>query len=80
MIEANDIILPEKPFSLAENFNFIGTLKQVTARAAKEVETIKIKQALQDVGFNKTKAAQILEVSYKTLLDKIKKNDISEEN
>lgn len=79
-IEANDIILPEKPFSLVENFNFSGTLKQVTARAAKEVEKIKIKQALKEVGFNKTKAAEILKVSYKTLLDKIKEYGISEEN
>jgi DNA-binding NtrC family response regulator len=79
-IEENDIILPEKPFSLVENFNFNGSLKQVTARAVKGVETIKIQQALQETGFNKTKAAEILEVSYKTLLDKIKEYDISEED
>jgi transcriptional regulator with GAF, ATPase, and Fis domain len=79
-IEENEIILPEKPFSLVENFNFNGPLKQVTARAVKGVETIKIQQALQETNFNKTKAAEILEVCYKTLLDKIKEYDISEED
>ncbi|MCP5103341.1 MAG: sigma-54-dependent Fis family transcriptional regulator [bacterium] len=79
-IGESDIILPEKPFSLAEKFNFNGPLKQVTARAVKGVEIIKIQQVLKETGFNKTKAADILEVSYKTLLDKIKEYDISEEN
>jgi len=76
-ITENDIILPEKPFSLVENFNFSGNLKQVTGRAVKQVEKIKIENTLKDVGFNKTRAAEVLEVSYKTLLDKIKEYDIS---
>jgi DNA-binding NtrC family response regulator len=79
-ISENDIILPEKPFALAENFNFSGSLKQVTSRAIKMVEKIKIQKALKQVEFNKTRAAEMLEVSYKTLLDKIKEYDISEED
>lgn len=79
-IMESDIILPEKPFCLAENFNFGGSLKHVTARAVREVEKIKIESILKEVEFNKTRAAEILEVSYKTLLDKIKEYGIKEEN
>jgi DNA-binding NtrC family response regulator len=78
-IGENDIVLPERPFSLADDFNFSGTLKQVTSRAIRGVEKIKIEQVLRETQFNRTKAADILEVSYKTLLDKIKEYGISEE-
>lgn len=77
VISETDIILPEKPFSLSEDFSFNGSLKQVAARAVKMVEKIKIDNTLKETGFNKTKAAELLEVSYKSLLDKIKEYDIS---
>lgn len=80
VVGEKDIILPEKPFPLVENFHFSGTLKQVTSRAVKGVEKIKIEKVLRETGFNKTKAAAILEVSYKTLLDKIKDYGITEED
>jgi len=79
-IEEQDIVLPEKPFSLTENFNFSGSLKQVGSRALKLVEKIKIEAALKETGFNKSRAAERLEVSYKSLLDKIKDYGISAEN
>jgi DNA-binding NtrC family response regulator len=79
-ITGSDIVLPEKPFFLVDDFNFSGSLKQVTARAARMVEKIKIEQTLKEVGFNKTRAAKLLAVSYKTLLDKIKEYDITAED
>jgi DNA-binding NtrC family response regulator len=79
-IMENDIVLPEKPFALADNFNFSGSLKQVTTRAIRIVEKIKINMTLKDMGHNKTRTAEMLGVSYKTLLDKIKEYDISEED
>ncbi len=79
-ITEHDIILPEKPFSLLEDFSFSGNLKQVTTRAARLVEKIKIETTLKEVHFNKTRAAELLEVSYKTMLDKIKEYDISAED
>ena len=79
-INEADIVLPEKPFALVEHLNFSGSLKQVTQRAIRLVEQKKIQDTLNRVGFNKTRAAEVLEVSYKTLLDKIKDYDISEEN
>ena len=70
----------EKPFSIEENINFNGSLKQVTAKAVKIIEKTKIEHVLKLVEYNKTKAAKLLEISYKTLLDKIKEYEISKEN
>lgn len=76
-IARSDIILPEKSLQLSDEFDFYGSLKQVSSRAAKLVEKIKIRQVLEECRFNKTHAAEILEISYKTLLDKIKEYDIT---
>ncbi|MCK4765385.1 MAG: sigma-54-dependent Fis family transcriptional regulator [Candidatus Aminicenantes bacterium] len=79
-IEEADIILPERPFTLIENFNFSGNLKQVTGRAVHIIEKIKIGKVLKEAGFNKSRAAEILEISYKSLLNKIKEYEISTED
>ncbi len=79
-ITYKDIILPDKSINITEDFNFKGNLKQVTSRATKAIEKIKIEDVLKHTGFNKTKAAEILEISYKTLLDKVKKYGISSED
>jgi DNA-binding NtrC family response regulator len=75
-ISENEIILPEKSFQLVDELNFSGSLKQVTSRAIRTVEKLKIEKILKEVGFNKTRAAKKLQISYKTLLDKIKEYDI----
>ncbi len=51
-------------------------LKEITARVAKEAEKQAIKRALLITKGNKTKAASILEIDYKTLLTKIKEYDL----
>ena len=51
-------------------------LKEVTARVTKEAEKQAIKQALFLTKGNKTKAASMLEIDYKTLLTKIKEYDL----
>ncbi|MCP4150026.1 MAG: sigma-54-dependent Fis family transcriptional regulator [bacterium] len=79
-IGPGEIILPEKPFALVDNFNFNGSLKQVAARAVREVEIVKINTILKETDFNKTKAAEILGVSYKTMLEKIKEYGITNES
>lgn len=79
-ITYKDIILPDKSINITEDFNFKGNLKQVTSRATKAIEEIKIEDVLKQVSFNKTKAAEILEISYKTLLDKVKEYGISSED
>jgi DNA-binding NtrC family response regulator len=79
-INDTDIILPERSFDLSENFNFSGSLKQVTSRAVKIIEKKKISDILKEVDFNRSRAAEQLEISYKTLLDKIKEYEISPED
>jgi len=54
-----------------------GTLEDVTKEAVRIVETKRIRRALEETHGNKTRAAEILKVSYKTLLTKIKEYDIS---
>lgn len=49
-----------------------GSLENTVKEAQRIVETMRIKKVLKEVRWNKTKAAEILAVSYKTLLTKIK--------
>ena len=71
-IDSGDVILPEPGLSLDESFSMEGGLKQVTARAVRIVEKTKISSILRQTGFNRSQAARILGISYKTLLEKIK--------
>jgi DNA-binding NtrC family response regulator len=73
-------ILPEhlvlSPSEITDTFlqelSMEGGLEEVSKAAIRTVEIKLIKKVLNEVGGNKTKAAQILKVSYKTLLTKIK--------
>ena len=49
-----------------------GTLEEIAKSALRIAESRRIKKALQDTHGNKTRAAEQLKVSYKTLLTKIK--------
>ena len=53
-------------------FDLTGSLNQVAERAVRIVERQKIAEALTQCEGNKTRAAEMLGVSYKTLLTKIK--------
>ena len=57
---------------LAEQFLWDGPLEEVSQRAVQHVERFKIQDALRDAKWNKTRAAEKLGVSYKTLLNKIR--------
>jgi two-component system response regulator HydG len=80
MIEASELQLPaprppqgEMPAGmLDQKFNWGGTLQEVGARALEYVERFKIESALKTAKWNKTRAAEQLGVSYKTLLNKIR--------
>ena len=54
-----------------------GSLAAVAKAAAIKAERAAIEQTLRQVHWNRRKAAQILGVSYKTLLNKIKECGIS---
>ena len=57
---------------LAESFSWEGSLQDVSTRAIEHVERFKIDQALRGAKWNKTRAAEQLGISYKTLLTKIR--------
>jgi DNA-binding NtrC family response regulator len=54
-----------------------SSLASVAKAAAMKAERAAIEQTLRQVHWNRRKAAQILGVSYKTLLNKIKESGIS---
>lgn len=56
-----------------------GTLHEVSSAATRMAETMLIKKVLKETSGNKTRAAEILKVSYKTLLTKIKDYNIEKE-
>ncbi len=80
VIHPGDLQLPAmKPASgdmpsgmMDENFDWGGTLDDVATRAVAHVERFKIEAALRSTKWNKTRAAEQLGVSYKTLLNKIR--------
>jgi DNA-binding NtrC family response regulator len=53
-----------------------GSLTDVSGRASRAAEKVKIKQALDLSNWNKTQAAEMLNVSYKTLLNKVKEYEL----
>lgn len=57
---------------LDEGFEWDGPLEEVSQRAVAHVESFKIQNALRETKWNKTRAAEKLGVSYKTLLNKIR--------
>jgi DNA-binding NtrC family response regulator len=80
VIGPEEIILPGKAFPVQDNFNLNGNLKAVASRAQKLAEKLKIGQVLAETAFNRSQAAVILEISYKTLLDKIKEYGLVEKD
>ncbi len=63
--------------SRQDNGSFLMPLKQVALQATRDAESEVIKRALTITGGNKSRAAKLLEVDYKTLLTKIKDYRIS---
>ena len=59
-----------------EQMDLSGTLAEVTRRVVAEVEKVKIQQTLREADDNKGRAAELLQVSYKTLLAKLKEHKI----
>ncbi len=55
-----------------ESFRWEGTLQEVSARGVQRIERFMIETALRAAKWNKTRAAEKLGVSYKTLLNKIR--------
>jgi DNA-binding NtrC family response regulator len=85
-IRANGLQLPSpKPDAetlpqgmLPEKFSWEGSLEEVTQRAAGHVERVLLESTLRDCQWNKTRAAERLGVSPKTLLAKIRAAGLEE--
>jgi DNA-binding NtrC family response regulator len=63
---------------LPEKFSWEGSLEEVTQRAAGHVERVLLESTLRDCQWNKTRAAERLGVSPKTLLAKIRAAGLEE--
>ena len=63
---------------LPEKFSWEGSLEEVTQRAAGHVERVLLENTLRDCQWNKTRAAERLGVSPKTLLAKIRAAGLEE--
>jgi DNA-binding NtrC family response regulator len=68
------------PVSPWDQIDLSGTMADALRRATVEVEKRKIEQALRDSGVNKQRAAELLQVSYKTLLAKLKEYGLGDES
>jgi transcriptional regulator with PAS, ATPase and Fis domain len=72
-LRLNQSIAPE---SMLMNIPLEGTLEDAARAALRAAESLRIKKALENTHGNKTKAAELLKVSYKTLLTKIKEYNL----
>src|ERR1700756_18030 len=87
-IRANGLQLPAtKPNGdalpqgmLPEKFSWDGSLEEVTQRAASHVERVMLESTLRECQWNKTRAAERLGVSPKTLLAKIRAVGLEEQD
>jgi len=62
--------------ALLDGFDLRGSLAEVSSRAQRLVERRKIDTTLRECEYNKSRAAERLGVSYKTLLTRIKDLDL----
>ena len=73
-----DDVAVEAPADPWAQMDLSGSLADVTRRATGEVERRKIQAALKEAGGQKPRAADLLQVSYKTLLQKLKDYSIDD--
>jgi DNA-binding NtrC family response regulator len=85
-IDANGLQLPAaRPDAerlpsgmLAENFSWEGSLEEVTGRAVGHIERVLLENTLREFKWNKTRAAEKLGVTPKTLLSKLRSAGLEE--
>ena len=70
---------PQPESSPWEQIDLTGTMADALRRVTVDVEKRKIAQAMKDAGGNKQRAADTLQVSYKTLLQKLKEYGLAED-
>jgi DNA-binding NtrC family response regulator len=68
----------EEPVSPWSQIDLSGSLSEVTRRVTAEVEKLKIEEALKEADGNKGRAAELLQISYKGLLVKLREHAIAD--
>ena len=68
----------ENPVSPWAHVDLSGTLTEVTRRVTAQVEKAKIEEILIEAGGNKGRAAELLQISYKMLLAKLREHGIAD--
>jgi len=71
-------VAAQEPPSPWSQFDMSGSLGDVTKRAMAEVERLKIREALKEAEGNKGRAAELLQISYKNLIVKLKEHGIED--
>jgi DNA-binding NtrC family response regulator len=76
--EVDDIVAaqPASVQGQAPRLDLQGSLADATRRAVADVERYKIAEALREAGGDKARAAELLQVSFKTLLAKLKESGL----
>ena len=69
---------PEEPISPFAQLDMTGTLTEVTRRVTSQVERAKIEEVLREAAGSKGRAAELLQISYKMLLAKLKEHGIAD--
>ncbi len=72
-VSASPVEEPPNPWS---QLDLTGTLADVTKRAVAEVEQLKIREVMREADGNRGRAAELLQISYKNLLVKLKEHAI----
>ena len=72
-VSASPVEEPPNPWS---QLDLTGTLADVTKRAVAEVERLKIREVMREAESNRGRAAELLQISYKNLLIKLKEHAI----
>ena len=65
-------VRPDEPPSPWTQIDLSGSLAEMTRRITREAEKLKIDSALQEAAGSKGRAAELLQISYKMLLAKMK--------
>lgn len=68
--------LSKQSFTADKAKKEINSLKEINKETIRQIEKMAIRQALEQTNWNRKKAAEILKISYKSLLNKIKELDI----
>jgi DNA-binding NtrC family response regulator len=72
-VDMTPAVEPANPWA---HVDFSGTLGDVTKRVVADVERLKIREVMREAEGNKGRAAELLQVSYKNLLAKLKEHAI----